>query len=148
MHQSIDRRHLQLGRALLVRSLYAVLAIYLACVAQHAFAASPSPITLTQQDEGKTVEAAVGQKIFVQLASNPTTGYQWSVVGNPAPLEFIKSDYAADPQAAGRIGAGGIQTLRFADKLPGKVELKLGYARPWEKDVAPAKTFTATIVVR
>jgi predicted secreted protein len=68
--------------------------------------------------------------------------------GKPAPLVFVKSDYAPNPQAADRMGAGGTQALRFTAKSAGKVELKLGYARPWEKDMAPAKTFVVTVVVR
>ena len=91
---------------------------------------------------------AVGQKVLVELPSNPTTGYRWRVLGSPAPLLFVKSDYATDGQSAGRMGAGGTQTLGFTAKSPGKVELRLGYARPWGKDVARAKAFSGTIVVR
>jgi inhibitor of cysteine peptidase len=114
----------------------------------NAAAATPPPITVTEQDSGKTIGVAVGQKVLVQLPSNPTTGYQWSVLGSPAPLVFVKSDYATDGQSAGRMGAGGTETLGFTAKSPRKVELRLGYARPWEKDVTPAKAFSVTIVVR
>jgi len=84
----------------------------------------------------------------VRLASNPTTGYQWSVPGNTAPLKFVQSERAADPQAAGRMGAGGTETLRCNAKSSGKVELTLGYQRQWEKNTPPAKTFLVVIVVR
>jgi len=157
MHLNIDRNHLQPGRrrfhrafcgcAVVLGSLCAVI-VSLSCAGIDAVSAAPPPITLIGQDAGKTFEVAVGQQVRVQLPSNPTTGYQWSVLGDPAPLKFVKSDYAADPQAAGRMGAGGTQTLRFTAKASGKVELKLGYARSWEKDVPPAKTFSVTIVVR
>jgi inhibitor of cysteine peptidase len=154
VHLNIDRTHLKLRRRFAVRTLFAgvfsccVVATTLCCVAINAIADTPAPITVTEQDSDKTIEVAVGQKILVQLPSNPTTGYQWSVLGKPAPLVFVKSDYAANPQAAARMGAGGMQTLRFTAKSEGKVELKLGYARPWEKDMAPAKTFVVTVVVR
>lgn len=157
MHLNIDRTYLQLGRRLMPRilfvsvlslvSLVAVI-VSLGWFAIDAAAATPPPITVTEQDSDRTIEVAVGQKIFVQLPSNPTTGYQWNVLGGTAPLEFVKSGYATDPPAAVRAGAGGTQTLQFTAKAPGKGELKLGYARPWEKDVPPAKTFSATIVVR
>jgi inhibitor of cysteine peptidase len=157
MHLNIDRTHLQHGRRLLPRPLsvsasvlvpVCAVVVSLSCAVTHAVAATLPPITVTQQDSGKTIEVAVGQKVIVQLASNPTTGYQWSVLGNTAPLKLVKSDYAADPQVAGRIGAGGTQTLRFTARSSGKVELKLGYARPWEKDVPLAKTFSVTIIVK
>ena len=154
MHLNIDRSHLQLRRRFAVRTLFAgvfsccVVATGLCCVAVNVIADTPPPITVTEQDSGKTIEVAVGQKILVQLSANPTTGYQWSVLGKLAPLVFVKSDYAPNPQAADRMGAGGTQALRFTAKSAGKVELKLGYARPWEKDMAPAKTFVVTVVVR
>jgi inhibitor of cysteine peptidase len=156
MHLNIERKHLQLGCRLVLCTLFGTVSVVfpwcamivgLNCVATEAAAATP-PTIVTEQDSGKTIEVAVGQKMLVQLPSNPTTGYHWSVLGNPAPIEFVKSDYATDPQAAGRVGAGGTQTLRFTAKSSGKVELKLGYARPWEKDVLPAKTFSVTIVVK
>jgi len=157
MHLNIDRTHLQLGRRIWSRTLLlsapgvfslCVTIAGLALAAMNAKAAAPPPLTVTEQDNGKTIQITVGQNLLVQLPSNPTTGYQWSVLGNPAPLKFDKSEYASDPQAAGRMGAGGTQIMRFVAKSPGKVELKLGYARRWEKDVPPAKTFAATIVVK
>ena len=157
MHLNIDPIHLQPGRRLLPRRLsvsasvafsFCAAIVSLSCAATNAIAAAPPPVTLTERDSGKTVEVAVGQKLVVELSSNPTTGYQWNVLGDPVPLKFVKSDYATDPQAAGRMGAGGTQTLRFAAKSSGKVELKLEYIRPWEKDVPPEKTFSATIVVK
>jgi inhibitor of cysteine peptidase len=105
-------------------------------------------VTISEQDNGKSVQVNVGQTVVVRLPSNPTTGYQWSAQGNPAPLALVKSDYATDPQVAGRAGAGGMQTLQFAAKSSGKVELTLGYSRPWEKDVPSAKTFKVTVVVK
>ena len=65
-----------------------------------------------------------------------------------SPLLFVKSDHATDGQSAGRMGAGGTETLGFTAKSPGKVELRPGYACPWEKDAARAKAFSVTIVVR
>ena len=145
MHLNIDRMYLQLGRRL--SPLWAML-VALCCVAVDTAAATPPAVTIAEQDSGKTIELVVGQKLAVQLPSNPTTGYQWIVLGDPAPLKRIGSDYAASPQAAGRMGAGGTQTLRFSASGSGKAELNLGYHRPWEKDVAPAKTFSVTIVVK
>lgn len=110
-------------------------------------AAGPTT-TLTERDTGKSIEISIGQTVLVRLASNPTTGYSWSMHGNPAPLEFVKSDYNADPQGKHRVGASGVQTVQLMAKSAGKAELKLEYKRPWEKDAPPTKTFAATIVVK
>jgi inhibitor of cysteine peptidase len=152
MHLNIDCSHLQLRRHGALRSWYAVaacLAIVSLGFTGTSQTASASPaITVVSQDNGKTVQLEIGQQIVVRLPSNPTTGYQWSVIGSMTPLEFSKSDYATDSQAAGRAGAGGTETLRFTAKSAGKAELKLGYARAWEKDVPPAKTFSLTVLVK
>jgi len=105
-------------------------------------------VTLTEQNNGKTVEVETGQKVVVRLASNPTTGYQWSVQGDRAPLAIVKSDYSPSSPNRQMPGAGGVQTIRFVAKSAGKVELRLEYRRSWERNVPPAKTYTVTVVVR
>ena len=86
--------------------------------------------------------------MLVRLTSNPTTGYEWTVKDSPAPLELLKSDFARDPEAKNMVGAGGTQTLQFAAAAAGTAALKLEYRRPWEKDVAAAKTFKVTVAVK
>ncbi len=110
--------------------------------------AAGSPITVTDADNGKSIEVAKGGTLLVRLTSNPTTGYEWVVTGNPATLELLKSDFARDPEAKNMVGAGGTQTLQFAATAAGSAALKLEYRRPWEKDVAAAKTFRVTVVVK
>ncbi len=109
---------------------------------------SGSPVTVTEQDAGTPVEMVKGQMLLVRLESNPTTGYQWMVGGNPAPVEFVRSDFAADPHSKNPVGAGGTQTLQLVAKATGTAQLKLEYRRPWEKNVAPARTVTFSVVVK
>lgn len=45
------------------------------------------------------------------------------------------------------VGVGGKQELTLKALRKGKTELVLVYARPWEKNQAPAKTFHITVVV-
>lgn len=64
-----------------------------------------------RRDHGKKpAQRSVGQTIAVRLPSNPRPDI------SGASLAFITSDYATDPQAAGRAGAGGTQTLQFTTK--------------------------------
>ena len=107
-----------------------------------------SAITVTDQDNGKSIEVAKDGTVMVRLASNPTTGYGWNLAGDPAPLELVKSDFARDPQARNMAGAGGTQTLQFVAPAAGSAALKLEYRRPWEKDVPAAKSFKVTVVVK
>jgi len=110
--------------------------------------AAASDVFITKADDGKTIQAIVGQTIEVSLPSNPTTGYEWLIRGNPALLTFITSEFVADAQGQKRIGAGGTQKLRFEASAAGNVAIVLDYKRPWEKDKAPAKTFTVAVEVK
>src|SRR5690242_5907025 len=65
--------------------------------AQHAKAgpnAKPAPaITLTEQDNGRDIDLNAGETLIVRLPSNPSTGYNWIVAGEPSPLELQKSTF-------------------------------------------------------
>jgi inhibitor of cysteine peptidase len=84
----------------------------------------------------------------VTLAENPTTGYKWEFLAKPEPICVTVGDaYVANP-AMGTIGGGGAHEWNFRAVGKGTGTLSLGYRRPWEKDAAPAKTFTLTMVVK
>lgn len=109
--------------------------------------AAASDVAIREGANGKTISVHAGQVVEVSLPSNPTTGYQWAVRGDPAPLVLVKSDFVA-AQSDGRMGAGGTQKLRFKAAAAGTSEIVLDYKRPWEKDTPPAKTFTVKIEVQ
>lgn len=120
----------------------AILAITAAavCVGQ----SGSAPLIITENDNGKTLQATVGQKIFIQLPSNPTTGYTWVVPRDTGPLVRGKKTYTAN--GSNLAGAGGTQSLEFYAKDTGTATLTLEYKRPWEND-PPARTFTVTVNV-
>ena len=105
-----------------------------------------SLMTVTDQDNGKTIDLAKGRTLAVELASNPSTGYSWEMKGDPAPLKLISSKFEQQDQS-GKAGAPGAQQFRFEATAAGASTLKLVYRRPWEKHVAPAKTFTLNVNV-
>ena len=45
------------------------------------------------------------------------------------------------------VGVGGNDFCTFTALAPGKTDISLGYARPWEKDKEPAQTFKLTVEV-
>ena len=45
------------------------------------------------------------------------------------------------------VGVGGNDFCTFTALAPGKTEIALGYARPWEKDKEPAQAFKLTVEV-
>ena len=85
---------------------------------------------------------------MVELPSNPTTGYSWAnrsaekaVVEQVGTMEYMRDS----PE--GLVGVGGMEIWRFRATKPGRQNLLLGYARPWEKDLAPVKTVSFMVVV-
>ncbi len=106
-------------------------------------------LSLTEADDGKTVNVVEGQNVLVKLKSNPTTGYKWEVVstnrtfGYPSATKFFPN--------GGAVGSGGIERFTWKTKgalsLVGTHTVKMEYKRSWETNVPAAKTFTFTVNV-
>ena len=104
---------------------------------------------MTRDDNGRTLKVKVGDVIRVKLKSNRTTGYSWALIGKPD-AKILKSgevEYKVDEHPAGMVGVGGNDFCTFTALAPGKTEISLGYARPWEKDKEPAQAFRLTVEV-
>ena len=104
---------------------------------------------MTKDDDGKTLKVKVGDVIRVKLKSNRTTGYSWVLTGK-TDAKLLKSgevEYKVDEHPAGMVGVGGNDFCTFTALAPGKTDISLGYARPWEKDKEPAQVFKLTVEV-
>lgn len=107
---------------------------------------SAGPVTLTEADDGRTQQLAVGQELQVSLEANPTTGYRWAIDGDlPPELEQVgEPEYKADSSA---IGSGGRETWIFSAVKSGSAALRLKYWRSFEPTVEPVATFSASVMV-
>ncbi len=104
---------------------------------------------MTRDDNGRTLKVKVGDVIRVKLKSNRTTGYSWALTGK-TDAKVLKSgevEYKVDEHPAGMVGVGGNDFCTFTALAPGKTDISLGYARPWEKDKEPAQAFKLTVEV-
>jgi inhibitor of cysteine peptidase len=101
-------------------------------------------VTVTQAQNGDTVSLATGDILVVELAGNPTTGYEWAVVQNDASL-LQPREPAYEPDSSA-IGSGGVYTFRFTALESGSTLLKLAYRRAWEP--APIDTFSLTVNIQ
>jgi predicted secreted protein len=102
--------------------------------------------SLTDADNGKTIQAHVGDEIHIALDANPSTGYSWSVEkidGTLLPLK--QSDFSASSSA---VGSGGTQTLTFVAKNAGTATLQLKYWRSFEGDKSITRRFAVTIQIQ
>jgi inhibitor of cysteine peptidase len=101
-------------------------------------------------DARRTLVLKPGQELIVRLASNPTTGYRWTLgeASTRALAMGAAPAYKQDAAAKGLSGAGGVETWRFLAIAPGRGRLELEYRRPWERDAAPAQNVVFDVEVR
>jgi inhibitor of cysteine peptidase len=101
-----------------------------------------------QAVEPKPLGVAVGQEFKITLPANATTGYQWVLAQPPDEnlVRVLKSDYKRSNSKL--MGASGNITWTFKALAAGQTEMKLKYARPWEKTEPPAQTTNYVIVIK
>ncbi len=76
-------------------------------------------------------EAPKPQTVTFSLEANPTTGFQWQVTQSEE-LFKIERSYTENAHAEGMTGVGGIESFTLTPLKPGRTEITLTYARPWE----------------
>jgi|GEM_PF-651787 len=115
------------------------------CVA--ATTATARTIELSKADTGKNIKAAVGDKINLTLAGNPTTGYSWSIARTAGDsVKLGKLEYKQRPARRGMVGVGGNYSLSMTVVKKGGFSITLHYQRPWMKGKqAPASVFNLKV---
>ncbi len=116
--------------------------------ATHRQGSSPIPqeVTLTEEDDGSTVELGVGSTLEIVLPGNPTTGYSWEVASEETLVLMQIGEASFEPES-GALGAGGKLSLRFVAMASGETVLRLVYRRPFEEDAPAARSFEVTVKV-
>lgn len=88
-------------------------------------------ITLSNADNGKTIQLKPGQTLTLQLSENPTTGYRWSIASfNDQLLKLIDDRFNLPNSSA--MGSGGQRILTFKATRTGQVNLTVNQKREWE----------------
>ena len=120
--------------------------------AEKASASSPVAtevsVRLTQEGGTKAVSLAVGQKLAVMVAGNPSTGYQWELTGPVAGAALVqegRGEFVAG--ATDLVGAPGEYRFVFKAAGHGTTSISLKYVRPWEQNKPPAATATVSVTV-
>jgi inhibitor of cysteine peptidase len=137
------------GMATILVLLVAMLAMVAAGCGDSA-SAGAGPMKLTDQDNGRSFSAKVGDTIDVYIVGNPTTGYAWSAAlsdKDEALFEPISEPtYVADQVAEGIVGSGGTYVFTLKAKAAGEASVKLVYSRAWE-NVAPLFTYEVKVTI-
>ncbi len=126
----------------------AVLSLVLLLLLSGCLGSQQSATTLSDQDNGKTVNLSSGDMLMLKLSSNPTTGYRWALQSVDQNILSQDGKPAYTPSNGQVVGAGGTELWRFVAQKAGKTTLTMIYARSWEKKVPPAKTFTLNVTVK
>ncbi len=94
------------------------------------------PKTYTREQARIGVKA--GDRFVVELAANPTTGYQWQPAFDPAALKLVGRDFSL---AGAAMGGGGVEHFRFESLAAGTSQLSFAYQRSWEPGVRDQAQF-------
>ena len=122
-----------------------------AAALQTSDASHPKAVTsvvLTERDSGTDIDLTANTLLIVKLNSNPSTGYSWTVTGDPSPLKLQKTSFRKSTNKSGAVGASGTATFQLSASCSGIATLTLVYRRSWEYNMPPMKTFTVRVNVR
>ena len=108
-----------------------------------------TPKVVNATSDGGAVSLKKGDTLVVTLDANLTTGYRWETTAGTGPVLWLLGtpDYLPQTVAPGTVGAPGDTVFRYRAAEPGTTTLELGYLRPFEKGVAPAKTVRYQVTV-
>ena len=109
---------------------------------------APQEMILGSDDDGEAVRVAVGEMVVVELAGNPTTGFEWTE-DDPVPtiLERQSAEYVQDEAPSDMVGVGGTYRFRYEAVAEGEDVLSFTYARPGEPPPEVDDTWGVTIHV-
>ncbi len=103
---------------------------------------------LTERDDGREVPAVVGRELTLKLPCQPGTGFSWRILKRDAKLLDLVGEPRLEDGDDKLLGRVERQVFRLRPLAPGTTSLELGYARTWEAERRPEKTFRVTLLVR
>ena len=103
--------------------------------------------TISSPGTSQAIRVESGDRLFMDLEENRTTGYQWTATCNDPDVEVTIEHEAPDPEdgLVGKPGTADV-TIRVHRGYDGPSTVTFCYKRPWEAE--PIKTFTITLFKR
>lgn len=113
-------------------------------------APTPSDVAtrITAEQNGHTVNVAVGQRFAIELVGVPTAGYVWAPKTVPAFLALAGETSGNTSQAQSQPGFTGgnhWEVTMFTATAAGTGEIVMEQRRPWETTEPANATFRVTI---
>lgn len=101
-----------------------------------------------ESETSETREVKVGEEFTIELESNPSTGYRWTMTTRPdESILGLTGDYYEAPETDA-VGAPGKQFYRFKALKAGQTTMAFQYARSFEPDQPPVQAHTVSVTVR
>ncbi|HPI74464.1 MAG TPA: protease inhibitor I42 family protein [bacterium] len=110
------------------------------------FSAGGKTVMITQAQNQSKVRVKKDASFQLLLNANPTTGFDWRIVSYDSAIIQIKQKSFIQSETH-RMGAPGKQVFKFKAIAAGATDLRLIYARPWERATAEADSFRVHIIV-
>jgi inhibitor of cysteine peptidase len=103
--------------------------------------------TNNPQNMEDNFEIEVGDKIYIELCSNATTGFSWSyeMVGDTVLKE---EDHDFEEPEGDVVGAAGIETWTFEATESGESLINMEYSQQWEGGIKGECTYKISVVVK
>lgn len=113
-------------------------------------APTPSDVTtrITAEQNGQTVNVAVGQRFAIELVGVPTAGYVWAPKTVPAFITAggeISGNTTQAQSQPGFTGGNHWEVTMFTATAAGTGEIVMEQRRPWETNGPANQTFRITI---
>ena len=104
---------------------------------------------LNQKSVARQVSLVAGDTLRVALASNASTGYQWTAEAQISDRGVLtQTNHQTVAPTDAKPGAAGTEVWTFDAIKPGSVTLTTTYGQPWPGGTKDAWTFSAAVSVR
>ena len=107
-------------------------------------------VWVTEDDAGTEIALRVGDSLIVALDSNPSTGFEWTLlnISDTSVIQKVHDEYKGpEPTSSPLVGQGGEELWTFQPLKAGSATIEMMYARPWES-VPPAQRFNISVTVQ
>ena len=103
-------------------------------------------LVVNESQNSGTVYMNKSTLVTVNLAENPSTGFQWNLTTTPG-LRVIWHEYVPADTSGKVVGSGGTHTWDISTEMPGEQEINAVYKRSWEPTTGNESTFSMKVVV-
>ena len=88
----------------------------------------------------------IGDKLYVELCSNPTTGFEWSYEMS-GDIAVKEEDHDFEAPEGDVPGAAGKETWTFEATEKGETIINMEYSQPWQGGIKGEWMYTISVVV-